>query len=139
VTNRNEAGLDAAGEVALAFLQDFWRGDVAAAVRRCTPGATFVFARSLPYPRECPIGEALTSIVDGLFAQFDPPGQFRVDVRHVVSDGNNVTVEYSARGRLQNGREYENDYVMAITVEDGAVACQRAYTDTLHLSRLFGP
>lgn len=139
MSSRSEAGPDPAGEIALAFLQDFWRGDVAAATRRCAPGAIFVFARSLPYPRECPIGEALGSIVDGLFSQFDPPGTFRVDVRHVVSDGNNVTVEYSARGRLQNGREYENDYVMAITVEDGAVTCQRAYTDTLHLSRLFGP
>lgn len=130
---------DAVGEAALAFLQDFWRGDVAAAVRRCAPGAVFVFARSLPFPRECPIDEALNSIVDGLFSQFDPPGRFRVDVRHIVSDGRNVTVEYSAYGRLLNGREYANDYVMAITVERGLVTCQRAYTDTLHLTRLFGP
>jgi hypothetical protein len=139
LTDVGGAGRDAAGKAALAFLQDFWRGNVAAAVRRCAPGAVFVFARSLPFPRECPIDEALSSIVGGLFSQFDPPGWFRVDVRHVVSDGTNVTVEYSAYGRLLNGREYANDYVMAITVVSGLVTSQRAYTDTLHLTRLFGP
>lgn len=121
------------------YLHAFWRGDVDAAVALCTPDATFVFARSLPYPRECPIREALSTIIDGLFDAFDPPGRFTTEIRHVLCDGANVTAEYSARGRLANGRDYENDYVMAFTLRDGRIAQQRAYTDTLHLSRLFGP
>jgi len=130
---------DPAEETVLEFLRAFWRGDIDAAIARSVPEARFVFARSLPYPRVCPLREAHEAIVGGLFAAFDPPGRFAVEVRHVLVGGNQVTVEYSARGRLANGRDYANDYVMAFTLRDGLVLEQRAYTDTLHLSRLFGP
>lgn len=123
----------------VSFLRAFWRGDVDAAMALATPDARFVFARSLPYPRHCPLREALTQIVQGLFAAFDPPGTFDVQIRHVLVDGDTAMAEYSARGRLANGRDYENDYVMAFTLRDGRIAEQRAHTDTLHLSRLFGP
>jgi ketosteroid isomerase-like protein len=126
-------------DTALAFLRAFWRGDVAGAMAFATADAKFIFARSLPYPRECPLQQALTMIVDGLFAGFDPPGGFEVTVRHALGGGDQVTVEYSARGRLANGRDYANDYVMAFTLREGRIAEQRAYTDTLHLDRLFGP
>jgi ketosteroid isomerase-like protein len=129
----------AATETVLTFLRAFWRGDVDTAMTFATDDAKFIFARSLPYPRECPLKDALTMIVDGLFAGFDPPGRFEVTVRHALAGGDQVTVEYSARGRLANGRDYANDYVMAFTLRDGRIAEQRAYTDTLHLTRLFGP
>jgi ketosteroid isomerase-like protein len=125
--------------VAIRFLEAFWRGDVDAALTLATHQARFVFARSLPYPRECPLGEALQSIVSGLFDAFDPPGCFDVTIRQALGDGDHVTVEYSASGRLANGRDYQNDYVMAFTFRDGLIDEQRAYTDTLHLTRLFGP
>ncbi len=131
--------LDRDAELALQFMRAFWRGDVDGSVALCTPEARFIFARSLPYPRECPMREAHESIVNGLFALFDPPGQFTVEVKHVLSRDGQVTVEYSAHGKLANGRDYENDYVMALTIRDGQVAEQRAYTDTQHLARLFGP
>lgn len=126
-------------DTALRFLRAFWRGDVNAAAALAAPDARFVFARSLPYPRECPLPEALRMIVDGLFSAFEPPGRFDVSVRHALADGDQVTVEYGATGRLANGRDYANDYVMAFTFRDGLIVEQRAYTDTLHLSRLFGP
>jgi ketosteroid isomerase-like protein len=127
------------GETCVTFLRAFWRGDVDAAMQLAQADAQFVFARSLPYPRRCPLREALDAIVTGLFASFDPPGRFDVQVRNVLAHGDQVLVEYSASGRLANGRAYENDYVMAFTVRDGRIAEQRAYTDTLHLTRLFGP
>lgn len=126
-------------DTVVSFLRAFWRGDVDAAMALATPDARFVFARSLPYPRHCPLRDALVQIVEGLFAQFDPPGRFDVEIRHVLCSGDVAMAEYSARGRLANGRDYENDYVMAFTLRDGRIAEQRAHTDTLHLSRLFGP
>ena len=127
------------GDTALRFLQAFWRGDLATTSAMATPDAVFVFARSLPYPRLCPLREAHAQIVGGLFAAFDPPGRFAVTVRQVLAAGDAVTVEYSASGKLANGRDYENDYIMAFTLRDGLIQEQRAYTDTAHLSRLFGP
>jgi ketosteroid isomerase-like protein len=130
---------DESGEPCVTFLRAFWRGDVDAALQLATADARFVFARSLPYPRHCPLREALDAIVGGLFAAFDPLGRFEVRIRNVLARGDQVLVEYSATGRLANGRDYENDYVMAFTLRDGRIAEQRAYTDTLHLTRLFGP
>lgn len=130
---------DVHAEIAVSFMKAFWRGDIDGAMALCSPDARFIFARSLPYPRECPMRQAHETIVSGLFALFDPPGVFAVDVRHVLSCGDQVTVEYSANGKLANGRDYENDYVMALTIQDEKVAEQRAYTDTKHLSQLFGP
>lgn len=130
---------DPSAALALRFLTAFWHGDVGGALALCAPGARFVFARSLPYPRHCPMGEAHTLISTGLFAAFDPPGGFSIQLRNILSDGRNVTVEYSASGRLANGRDYANDYIMALSIEDGRVVEQRAYTDTQHLARLFGP
>ena len=125
--------------IALRFLEAFWRGDVDSVLTFATQPARFIFARSLPYPRECPLREALQSIVSGLFSAFDPPGRFEVTIRQALGEGDHVTVEYSATGRLANGRDYQNDYVMAFTFRDGLIDEQRAYTDTLHLTRLFGP
>lgn len=127
------------GDIALRFLQAFWRGDLAATSSMATPEAIFVFSRSLPYPRRCPLRDAHAQIVGGLFAAFDPPGKFTVTVRQVLAAGDAVTIEYSAAGKLANGRDYENDYIMAFTMRDGLIHEQRAYTDTAHLSRLFGP
>lgn len=131
--------MQANGELVLNFLHAFWRSDLRSTSAMATKDAVFVFARSLPYPRHCPLREAHEAIVSGLFASFDPPGRFDVEVRQVLAADDAVTVEYSAKGKLANGRDYENDYVMAFTIRDGLIAEQRAYTDTAHLSRLFGP
>jgi len=131
--------MDENGGTVLRFLQAFWRGDLATTSAMATPDAVFVFARSLPYPRRCPLRDAHAQIVGGLFAAFDPPGVFAVTVRQVLAAGDAVTVEYSAAGKLANGRDYENDYIMAFTLRNGLILEQRAYTDTAHLSRLFGP
>ena len=100
---------DGPADIALRFLQAFWRGDLDAATALSTPDARFIFARSLPYPRECPLRQAHEAIAQSLFAAFDPPGKFSVELRHVLAADDQVTVEYSATGKLANGRDYAND------------------------------
>jgi ketosteroid isomerase-like protein len=124
-----------AREVALAFLQGFWDSDVDGAMSYCAPGATWQFARSLPYARECEVREALQAIVDDMFQSFDPEG-FSIEIHHVVSQDDQVMVEYSAHGATRDGRPYDNDYVMCITVSNGKVSSVRPHTDTLHLTHL---
>ena len=130
-------GMDASA-TAVEFLRRFWRGDVQGAADLCTADAIWTFARSLPYPRECQVRDALGLINDGLFQRFDPPGRFEVVLRNVAEARGQVFVEYSATGRLDNGNAYENDYVMAIEVRDGRIVRVRPYTDTMHLAGLFG-
>ena len=126
-------------EVAVRFLQHFWAGDLRAALALATPDAMFVNARSLAEQRKVPLQHALSWIIGDLFSRFVPPGHFVVSIRNAIEDGDQVMVEYSASGKLDNGRDYANDYVMAFTFRDGQVAEQRVHTDTQHLSRLFGP
>lgn len=121
--------------VALDFLRAFWEGEIYGAMRYCAPGATFQFARSLPYGRECPVREALQHIIDDMFESFDPEG-FRIELRNQLSADGEVVVEYSATGRTRAGQGYANDYVMCISVQDGKVTSVRPHTDTLHLAQL---
>lgn len=124
--------------VALSFLRAFWDADVEEAMRYCATGATWQFARSLPYGRDCDIREALERIIADMFCSFDPDG-FRIDLRNELSADGEVVVEYAAHGRTRAGQSYDNDYVMCMTVSDGKIVSVRPHTDTLHLARLLMP
>lgn len=126
---------ESAGDVALAFLQRFWASDIDGAITYCAPDAVWQFARSLPYARECSVREALEAIIDDMFKSFDPNG-FDIKLRNAISVGDEAAIEYSAHGQTCDGRPYDNDYVMCITVHDGKVTSIRPHTDTLHLAQL---
>jgi ketosteroid isomerase-like protein len=81
------------------------------------------------------VRDALEAIRDDMFQAFDPEG-FRIELRRELSVGDGAVVEYSAHGRTRDGRAYDNDYVMCITVRDARVTSVRPYTDTLHLTRV---
>ncbi len=124
---------------ALAWLEAFWRGDADAATALCAAQARFVFARSLPYPRQCPVAEAVTAIARDMFASFDPQG-FAIDMHSVMSEGDEVAAEYSATGSTRDGRRYENDYVMKFSFDaEGRITRVQPYTDTAHLRDLLTP
>lgn len=126
-------------EVAVRFLRHFWSGELDAALQLAVEDAVFVNTRSLAEQRRVPLGDALSWIIGDLFSRFVPPGSFDVEIRNVLAEGDQVMVEYSASGRLDNDRDYANDYVMAFTFRNARIAEQRVHTDTQHLARLFGP
>lgn len=58
--------------VALEFLQAFWDGDPERGSALCAPDAVWRFQRSVPFPREVPVREAVRLLNDTLIAAFDP-------------------------------------------------------------------
>lgn len=126
-------------EVAVRFLRYFWAGELEAALQLAAADAVFVNTRSLAEQRIVTLRQALSWIIGDLFSRFVPPGRFDVQIRNALGEGDQVMVEYSASGRLDNGRDYANDYVMAFKFRDGQIVEQRVHTDTQHLARLFGP
>ena len=126
-------------DVAIRFLRNFWAGELDSALVLASPDAVFVNTRSLAEQRIVPLRQALSWIIGDLFSRFVPPGRFDVQIRNALGEGDQVMVEYSASGRLDNGRDYANDYVMAFTFRNGQIVEQRVHTDTQHLARLFGP
>jgi ketosteroid isomerase-like protein len=72
--------------------------------------------------------------VRGLFKPGDP----KVTVTAIASQGPLVMGECTARGTLADGREYANLYVFVIEFREGKVLNLREYMDSLYTARLQG-
>ncbi len=127
----------------IAFLRAFWAADQAAWEAHLAPDARFWFAPSLGYAQEGERGRnwdarvALRRIVDDMFTAFAPPG-LQVELTGAIAEGDEVAVDYTARGRTLNGRAYENYYLMRATVRDGLIIRLAPYNDTRQLEMLLG-
>jgi ketosteroid isomerase-like protein len=126
-----------AKDVALAFMEAFWRGEPARAETFLTPEATWVFQRSMPQALEAgavwPLARAMRRIVDDLFGAFDPERGFDVEVTSAIAEGDEVAIEYRATGWTRWGREYRSTYAARLTVRDGKVCQLRPYNDTKYM------
>ena len=64
-------------------------------------------------------------------------GPLRMEVIGTVAEGDKVAVEVRSRGELRNGRLYENEYHVLMTIEGGKIAAAREYMDTLHVKDIW--
>ncbi len=71
--------------------------------------------------------------VRGLFAPGDP----KVVVDSIASNGALVMVESRGVGHLKDGRPYSNLYAWALEVRDGKIAALREYMDSHYVMGLF--
>jgi uncharacterized protein len=58
------------------------------------------------------------------------PGGLKTEIRRVYGDGDTVIAELVNRGKLFNGRDYENEYCFIFELENGKVRRIREYVDT---------
>ncbi|MGH8150969.1 MAG: nuclear transport factor 2 family protein [Steroidobacteraceae bacterium] len=78
------------------------------------------------------VDEFLTP-VRGLFAPGDP----KVIIDSIASNGPLVMLESRGSGHLRDGREYANLYAWAVEVRDGKIAVIREYMDSHYVMGLF--
>ena len=71
--------------------------------------------------------------VRGLFKPGDP----KVHIKTVTSNGSLVMMETHGLGTLADGKPYENHYAWAVEVKDGKVFAIREYMDSLYVAGLF--
>ncbi len=71
--------------------------------------------------------------VRGLFAPGDP----KVHVAAIFSDGDVVTVESTSTGRTADGKPYDNLYCWVFRMKDGKIARIHEYMDSPYVARLF--
>jgi len=85
-------------------------------------------ARGLPAQRgrKGIIDDFLQPIREGLFEPGDP----KIEIRSMISEGSRVAAETTARGTLRNGNNYENQYVFIIEVDGDKVRHLREYMDS---------
>jgi uncharacterized protein len=71
--------------------------------------------------------------VRGLFNPGDP----KVEVLAIMSDGDTVVAETIGAGGLPDGRRYENRYCWVFRLDAGKVARVHEYMDSHYVARLF--
>ena len=72
--------------------------------------------------------------VRGMFKPGDP----KVQILSVASQGDLVIGEAHGRGTFTDGRPYENLYAFAIEIKDGKVWRLREYMDSFYVAKLQG-
>jgi ketosteroid isomerase-like protein len=83
--------------------------------------------------REVVLNEFLAPI-RGVFL----PGEPKIHVSDMVSDGDRVMVELRAIGtKADNGKHYDNRYAWAFELKAGKVLRIREYMDSLYIARFF--
>jgi ketosteroid isomerase-like protein len=81
-----------------------------------------------------------SAIIDGFLAPVRglfKPGDPKVLVETIASNGPLVITETRGVGTLSDGRPYENRYAWAIEIKDGKIFALREYMDSLYVMRLF--
>jgi ketosteroid isomerase-like protein len=64
-------------------------------------------------------------------------GPLRMTVKHTTAEGDRVAVEATSRGELKNGKVYEQEYHLLMTIRDGRIAAVREYLDTQHVQEIW--
>ena len=60
-------------------------------------------------------------------------GAMQMTVRGLIAEGDKVAVEVVGDGKLLDGRRYQNEYHLLLTIRDGKIAAVREYLDTQHV------
>lgn len=120
----------------LAFLQSFWDGDLERGYALCAPDAKWTFQKTLHAPREVPVREAVTWLMDKLVAGFDPNSGYSVQFSNAIGEGDEAAFEYAASGKTKTGEMYANNYLVRVTTKNGKITSIRPYFDTHLVSRL---
>lgn len=87
-------------------------------------------ARGFPSERgrRAIIEDFLQPVREGLFEPGDP----KVEVVHMISEGDWVVAQTIGRGKLRNGNDYENSYAFVVQVNGDKVKSLREYMDTAY-------
>jgi ketosteroid isomerase-like protein len=64
-------------------------------------------------------------------------GPLRMTIKGGIAEGEKVAIEVESLGTLKNGRTYNQEYHMLITVRDGKISAVREYLDTLHVQSVW--
>jgi ketosteroid isomerase-like protein len=57
----------------------------------------------------------------------------KMKVKGAIAEGDKVAVEVESYGELRNGRTYNQQYHLLMTIRDGKISAVREYLDTQHV------
>lgn len=79
-------------------------------------------------------------IASGLFDSLGEAleGPIELKILQVIAEGDKVVFKGKGKARAKNGKDYNNDYCIVVTVRDGKIAEMREHLDSELVTFVFG-
>jgi ketosteroid isomerase-like protein len=126
-------------KIASEFAARFSANDMAGALDMIADDVTWWVAGK---PAHVPgAGQFTKQQVAGLFRRMAEqfPSGLQMTIKSMTAEGERVAVELESYGELPNGRVYNNEYHMLLTIRGGKIIAMREYHDTQHkVATFFG-
>jgi ketosteroid isomerase-like protein len=121
------------------FVVNFWKalgkGEIKTAFASLSDDASWLIPGNLSGFSGLRKGKAeILDMARGAAQRF--PTGLTSEIRRVYGDGDTLLIEMTNRGRLFNGRDYENEYCFVFEIEAGKIRRIREYVDTSKLVEL---
>lgn len=104
------------------------KGDIKAAFNNMSDEVSWLIPGNLPVSGLKKGKAGVLEFLRGAARLF--PNGLKSEIRRVYGEGNVVVVELTNRGKLGNGRDYENEYCFIYEIEGGKIRRIREYVDT---------
>jgi uncharacterized protein len=107
----------------------FGKGDIKSAFANMSDNVSWLVPGNLPGVSGLKRGkEEILKFMSGVGDTF--PEGLQSEIRKVHCDGDTVVVELTNRGKVRNGKQYENEYCFVFELEEGKIRRIREYVDT---------
>jgi ketosteroid isomerase-like protein len=105
------------------------KGEIKSAFANMSDDVSWLVPGNLPGVSGLKRGkEEILKFMSGVGDTF--PEGLQSEIRKVHCDGDTVVVELTNRGKVRNGKQYENEYCFVFELEDGKIRRIREYVDT---------
>lgn len=107
----------------------FTKGDIKAAFANMSDNVSWLVPGTTPNVAGLKKGkDEILKFMSGVGTVF--PEGLQTEIRRTYCDGDTVVVELTNRGKVANGKFYENEYCFVFELEDGKIRRIREYVDT---------
>lgn len=111
------------------------RGDVDATLSNMSEDVSWLVPGNLPHISGVKQGkQAIVTLMKGVKKAF--PEGVKSEIRNICAEGNAVVLELTNRGKVANGKFYENDYCFVFEIADGKIQRIREYVDTQKIKEI---
>ena len=107
----------------------FGKGDIKTAFANMADNVSWLVPGNTPGDAGLKRGkDEILKFMSGIGQVF--PEGLQSEIHRAYADGNTVILELTNRGKVSNGKQYENEYCFVFEIEDGKVRRIREYADT---------
>ncbi len=115
-----------------AFVVSTWNafgtGDIKAAFANMADNVSWLVPGNMPTSGLKRGKEEILKFMSGVSQAF--PEGMKIEIRKTYCDGDTVILELTNRGKVSNGKNYENEYCFVFELENDKIRRIREYVDT---------